>query len=323
MSLESPEWYLLGLLTAGIVIFAISPLWMSRPPAIGRFAHTVGLPLDGDVELERTIGERLRLRAAWGAAGAVAGGLAGVLLVLSGVLTTHGESGPGVAPLAGLLLAGLVLTGRGIGTAISILPAPPEVRRLGPRVARLPRPTPSDYVAPIERVGARVLVAVGGLLTVAVAVLPTPGEARLLTGAAAVAAIAALVGAEWVSSVLVSRPQPAVSEQLLRWDDALRAQTLRDLVSVPLMAGGLVVAASLIAWPDSVGPAAAFGQVIGTILTFAMLTVLIAVAVISIALRPARYYLTRLWPVQFAETQPAYGSPEVPAAAPSAEGAGT
>ncbi|MEF3402808.1 hypothetical protein [Agromyces sp. CCNWLW203] len=322
MSLESPEWSLLGMLAVFVAIAAVTPLWMSRPSQIGRFARTVGLPLGGDVELERTIGARLRIRARWGALGMVVAAVVGVLLVLSGALTAQHEWGATAAPISGLALAGIVLTGRGIGTAISILPAPPEVQRHGARIARLPRPTVADYVAPIERIGARIFVGFGGLVAVAVVFLPAPAESRLLIGATAVTAIAALAGAEWVSSALVSRPQPAVSEQLLRWDDALRAQTLRDLVSVPLMAGGIVVVAAIFAFPDWPAFAGTVGHVIGSIVAYAVLIALIGVAVVSIAMEPARYYLKRLWPAQYAETQtPAYGSPAATPSAPSAEGA--
>ena len=48
MSLAWPDWYLLGLLALAAVVAAFSPLWMARPHAIGRFARTAGLPLDGD-----------------------------------------------------------------------------------------------------------------------------------------------------------------------------------------------------------------------------------------------------------------------------------
>lgn len=322
MSLESAEWSLLGMLTAFVAIAAATPLWMSRPSSIGRFARTVGLPLDGDVELERTIAARLRIRAGWGALGMVVAAGIGVLLVLNGALTTQHAWGATASPVSGLVLAGLVLAGRGIGTAISILPAPPEVQRHGARVARVPRPTAAEYVAPIERVGARIFVAFGSLLAVAAVILPTPPETRLFIGVTAVAAIAALAGAEWVSSALVSRPQPAVSEQLLRWDDALRAQTLRDLVSVPLMAGGIVVVASLFASPDWPVFAGTIGQVVGSVATYATLIALMVVAGVSIAMEPARYYLKRLWPAQYAETRPAaYGSPAVTAPPPAPEGA--
>ncbi|MGH3704105.1 MAG: hypothetical protein ACRDT9_05700 [Agromyces sp.] len=317
MSLEWPEWFLLGLLSAFAVLTAISPVWMSRPSAVGRFARAVGLPLDGDVELEQTIRERLRSRARWGALGSMVGAVACALVVVSGALTTHDDWGAGVAPFAGLALACLLLTGRGIGTAVSILPAPPEVRRNGPRLARLPRPVASDYVAPIERVGARVLVAVSSVLALGTVLLPVPVPARLLVGASALGAIAVLVIVEWVSSALVARPQPAVSEQLLRWDDALRAQTLRDLVSVPLMFGALAL---IISATTGLGWVAASGDLGLVVMNVAMNLLILAgivVVAISIAVKPARYYLRRLWPVQYSETEPpAYGSPE--AAAPTA-----
>ncbi|MFB6611444.1 hypothetical protein ACFCVO_14050 [Agromyces sp. NPDC056379] len=320
MSLEWPEWFLLGLLTAFAVLIAVSPAWMSRPSAVGRFARAVGLPLDGDVELEQTIRERLRSRARWGALGSMVGAVASALVVVSGALTTHDDWGTGVAPFAGLALACLLLTGRGIGTAISILPAPPEVRRNGPRLARLPRPVASDYVAPIERVGARVLVAVSSVLALGTVLLPVPVPvpvgSRVLVGASALGAIAVLVVVGWVSSALVARPQPAVSEQLLRWDDALRAQTLRDLVSVPLMFGALALITSTTTGLGWVAASGDLGLIVMNVAMNVLILAGIVVVAISIAVKPARYYLKRLWPVQYSETEPpAYGSPE--AAAPT------
>lgn len=304
MTLEWPEWFMLGWLALFAVVVAISPAWMSRPAAIGRFARTVGLPLDADVELERIIGERLRQRARWGALGSATGAAASALVVASGAMATLDEWGSGLVSFAGLVLVGVILIGRGIGDAISILPAPPEVRRDGPRIARMPRPSVRDYVAPIERVGARILVTFGAVLAVVVAALPIAFESRLLAGAAALGAIAALIAAEWVSSAIVSRPQPAVSEQLLRWDDALRAQTLRDLVSVPLMFGGLSAVTSVTAGFEWAGTLGAVGAIIVNATSVVLLVGLSVVLVFSIAVRPARYYLERLWPQQFAETRP-------------------
>lgn len=318
MSLEWPEWFLLGWLALMAVTFALSPMWMSRPRAIGRFARTVGLRLDGDVELEHVVGARLGQRARWAALGALVGIAASVPIVLSGALTTHDDGGTGIAPFAPIVLLGVLLLGRGIGAAISILPAPPEVQRHGPRLARVPRPTPGDYVAPIERVGARILVAIGALSAAIVVALPIAAETRLIVGAAALGAIVVLIAVEWVSSALVARPQPAVSELLLRWDDALRAQTLRDLVSIPLAFGGLAVFAALPtlgAWAGALGVA---GVVAGSLLANVVFVAGLVVLAFSVALRPARHYLKRLWPAQYAEATPtAYG--ETPPAA--AEGA--
>ncbi|MBM7832197.1 hypothetical protein JOE59_002902 [Agromyces cerinus] len=320
MSLEWPEWFMLGWLALIAVIAVLTPAWMPRPRTIGRFARTVGLPLDGDEELERAVGERLRLRARWGTLGTLVGIAACVPIVLSGALTTHSDWGAGIAPFAWIVLLGVLFTGRGIGVAISILPAPPEVRRHGPRIARLPRPTVADYVAPIERTGARVLVATAALLAVGVGLMPIEIGPKLLVAAATLGALAALVAVELVSAALVARPQPAVNEQLLRWDDALRAQTLRDLVSVPLMFGALAVftaATTGLTWAGSLGDAGMVTvNVVGNLLILASLVVL----AFSIALKPARYYLERLWPAQYADTQPpAYGS--ATPAPPAAEGA--
>lgn len=300
---------MLGWLALIAAIAVLTPVWMRRPRTIGRFARTVGLPLDGDEELERAVGERLRSRARWGALGTLVGIAACVPIVLSGALSTHSDWGVGIAPYAWIVLLGVLLAGRGIGVAISILPAPPEVRRHGPRVARLPRPTVADYVAPIERTGARALVAIGLLLAVSVGLMPIELGPKLLVGAAELGALAALVAVELVSAALVARPQPAVSEQLLRWDDALRAQTLRDLVSVSLMFGALAVFAAAttgLTWAGSLGDAGMITvNVAGNLLILASLVVL----AFSIALKPARYYLKRLWPAQYADTHPpAYGS---------------
>ncbi|WP_139415489.1 hypothetical protein [Agromyces laixinhei] len=315
MSLDWPEWFMLGWLALVGVIATLAPSWMPRPRSIGRFARTVGLPLDGDLELERAIGDRLRLRVRWGSLGSLVGAAAGVPIVLSGALTTSNEWGTNIAPFASIVLLGPLVIGRGIGVAISILPAPPEVRHIGPRIARVPRPAVADYVAPIERIGARILIAIGVVFAAAVGLMPVAVGPRVLVGAAALAALAALVIVELVSAALVARPQPAVSEQLLRWDDALRAQTFRDLVSIPLMFGALALFASLMAGLGSAASLGDTGMILANVAANAMFFAMLVVLAISLAVKPARYYLKRLWPAQYAETrQPAYGS--VPAAAP-------
>jgi hypothetical protein len=100
-----------------------------------------------------------------------------------------------------------------------------------------------------------------------------------------------VVAAEIVGRRLLDLPQYATSTLELAWDDALRARTLRDLVSVPLLVGTyLPMVALLGAWLTP-GGQAAFSVGWSSVM-LAPLVVGVAVAQVR---RPERHYRRRLW----------------------------
>lgn len=287
----------LVVLSVAALVWIILLLTPGRRAATARrFARSIDLDLPPT--LAPAIGRRLAVRelAAMGT---------GLLLGWGSVAMLAAAIDPDDA---GLLLAAAFLTfllGHAIGNGVT---AWWEVTRpvapTGPRVARATVLTQGDYVAPVERLGARVLVAVSVVVALGVLVADDAGWFTGVTlpafwiAAALVTPPALLAAHELLAARLVRRPQPAGSALDLAWDDAMRSQTLRDMVTVPLAAGAYAPLAVLGAlgeqldgaWPRSV----VFDIVHGAL--FVLLAALLVAAVIAMALRPQRHFRERLWP---------------------------
>jgi hypothetical protein len=90
----------------------------------------------------------------------------------------------------------------------------------------------------------------------------------------------------------------AASQSELAWDDALRARTLRDMVTVPLVTGYFALAALIGGvgegleggWPAN----AAVGWVSGAFLV--LLLGGFVMLVVSLVIGPERHFRRRLWP---------------------------
>ena len=282
-----------GLALAWVVLL----LTPGRRAAVARrFARSIDIDLPP--ALEPAIGRRLAVREV------VAMG-AGLLLAWGSVAVLAGTTD---ADDAGLVLAAAFLTfllGHAIGNGItawwelarSALPT-------GPRVARATVLTPGDYVAPIERLGARVMVAVSVVAALGVLVADGAGWfagatlPALVVGAVLVLPPVTLAVHELLAARLVRRPQPAGSALDLAWDDAMRAQTLRDMVTVPLAAGAyapLALLGTLGEQLDGTYPR----SLVFDLVTGAFLVLLLALRVtagVAIALRPHRHFREQLWP---------------------------
>jgi hypothetical protein len=110
------------------------------------------------------------------------------------------------------------------------------------RVAHARSTTVSDYLNPLELYLLRALALVPAALTAAWAVIPRKPDAEplwdpSLGSAAALSAgvVALLVVTEISLRALLRAPQPAESTQQLAFDDALRAQAMRDLFTLPMI----------------------------------------------------------------------------------------
>ena len=276
-------------------VFAITFSRRYRTRRVMRFARSVGLTLP--TELERTVGARLIRRQRGGAIGWLIGTLAMAGVVWSGALPDQGE-------FTSILFIGTLFCGMAVGAALtSALHDPsddPAVRYARSRSVAL-----EDYIAPIERNGARTAVGIAvALLLVESALrisglpLPLAGPIFPLSWLLTALAVLALGFFELVGRRILARGRVAGSPDDLAWDDALRSLVVRDLVAAPLALGLFGVAYG------SVGALNAVSGWLGrdTSLIFVnvgvnVLVIAIAgLALFAIASEPQRYFLRRLWP---------------------------
>lgn len=280
-------------IAALLVLLALSlrAAWVGSQAAAA--ARRLGLALPADAStIERRVA--VRARAA----------LAGALLAALGFVAVHvsllPQAAEGSGPSWMLFFAGAVASGSAMGVllAATMSRAP---QRSTVRFARARAVELADYVALIERVGARVIVAasiVAGAALIVVGQLwggPGPSALALTMGALAVGS---LVLFEVLGRRMVARAQRAGSPEELAWDDALRAWTLRDLVTAPIMLGAYSLYAEVMELSTTT-PLGEASRVIATASTGVLLVVLvllIVVAIVSIATRPQQHFLRRLWP---------------------------
>jgi hypothetical protein len=270
-----------------------------RAFAARRFGRAVWLAMPtGDLlaSVERRVGRRA-------VAGAV-GGLAALAIIVAGLSTVRVSEYDDFA--ATWVLVGGFFVGIAIGSAVNVLTEPRRAAGESLQYARAEAVDLGDYVAPIERQGARIVVVASVVVGAALAVLSaTVDEGGLsgLGGALVVVAfgLAALVLFEVGSRRLLARGRPAGSPTELAWDDALRSSALRDLVTAPLALGfySLLVLGGELAnrYTGDVAVAGAVFLVVVIVGGFAAL-------VFVMVTRPQRHYLRRLWP-ELAATQDA------------------
>jgi len=238
------------------------------------------------------VGRRLALRE-------YVGGATGLLAGVVAILLLRGDK-------AAIWLVAVLtyFLGHAVGHGIvawyeATRPVPP-----GARLARATTPTHADYVAGHERVGAWVLAAVSALIAVGLVAADRTGvlELRPLPWALVVVAVVvpplAIAADELAAARLLRRRQAAATLVELAWDDAMRARTLRDMATVPLVASAYAPLLLLTGianqleggWPAN----AAIGVANGLLLL--LLVGLLGMAVLSAALGPQRHFRRRLWP---------------------------
>lgn len=290
-----------------VAVVAITLVVLARlsTPALRRtaahaYARKVNLQLDA--ALEDAVASRLARRQA---AGVVTGAV--LALVLAPVLRPGEEpaGAPWVSPLVVFLafFLGTALGSAGVAWYESSRPLPP-----GPRLARATVPGHGDYVPRIERWGAWVMAAVspavaGGLMALDGAGLVELGDLPVpLVVAAVVAPALAVLADELSARWLLARRQVAGSTLELAWDDALRAKTLRDTVTVAVVTGAwapLALVGSIAeelegGWPAN--PAVGVVNGVGLVLMAALLVAGVA----SLVLRPEGHFRRTLWPLDAA-----------------------
>ncbi|WP_165067322.1 hypothetical protein [Marisediminicola senii] len=296
--------YVAFIVVAILGVVSATPLaWDRRPAQRGRvldkYARRVNLAMTPEVEplvVARLVAREKSM---------FSGAMTGIGIGLIGSLLLPGGVGSSLVPLA--LVAGMLL-GLAAGAAVSSVRGQLAVAGDGPRVARMQAPGFADYVGPIERWGARGAVILAALSVVGAAIalsVGALGEARMsavdLVGsgavAGAVASIVALIGAELFAARIVAHRQPAGSTTELAWEDAIRAMTLRDLVSVPFVLGfvSAVMTFLLVGSNADTAGAGAPAALVGMAVLLIVVTTAISLSAASWASKPMQHYWRRLW----------------------------
>lgn len=291
---------LLGLYVAMAIGLAV---WAILTPGKGlatRISRRVGLTLPPE-PLSARIVQRARRTARWTSASAALGALTGVAAVaIVAAMRPLEVEDTGWIWLA---FAGVILGGA-IGAVLAILTEPHGTNTGTQRVARPARRELSDYLDPIELNGARISTALAAVVAAGVLLVPaartpsTPAPAVVV--GLAIAGMVALGMLELAGRrVVLGRSRISESPAELAWDDALRADDLRRLVTAVLMTSLYAV---MFGGYPLIGAAAQAlltqdGQLIVINLSFYLLVgAAITIAVIATVRNPGRYYLRRLWP---------------------------
>jgi len=274
---------------AWLVLFVILGA-LTLVPAYARYsahrrAYRLGITLPSHLEAE--VASRLMARQRGAAIG-------GFLLTGLAAVAFHWELGvDNGSDQTGLFIVGAAFAGIGIGASVAALASRPAADPERVRVARSNAVSVSDYVAPLELVGARLVVILAVVVLIVGTVLAATGADVALYPIVFFSVFGAisLTVFEVVSRRIIDRPQPAGSTAELVWDDAVRASTLRDLVTAPLALG----AYCLIFGVFGVAGTGA-SVIVVTVVGGFFLAALLAAAVVTIAIRPDGYFLRRLWP---------------------------
>lgn len=282
-------------------------LWVNLTPAERLAAGTakrVGRPLP-DPPLRERLSRRIRHTRRW----ITNTGVVALLLTLGAL-----AAGAGTETLAGSstalvwLLVGGIILGTTVGALLGVLTTSTDLEPDRPRVAHAVHTTLRDYLDPLELVGARIVTALAvltALVTVTVLTSTEAGAGAInpATGVASIAlASTAVVGLLAVElggrRIVLTRPRLATDADALVWDDALRADELRVLVSAPIMTGlyGFLLGLPALAAAALDGVDRFLALVIVNAGAGILFLALLVIFVLSIVRKPARYYLRRLWP---------------------------
>lgn len=287
--MDGTAWFMSAALALGmIVLFALTFVpFYARWSA---YRHSVRIRVDLPSRLERAVSSRLMARDR----GASVGALAFVALATFAFQFDVADTTD--SRLSSWFIVGAAFAGAGAGTAVAAFTGTRSVAPDTPRVARSGAVGVADYLAPFERIGARIVI----VLSLAVAVV---GTALTIAGVSdslfpvvffAVVGVVSLVLFEVVGRRIVDLSQPAGSTAELVWDDAVRALLLRDMVTAPLALGTYSVIFGLIGLAEgSTDPST---TVAGFVVSAIFAVALVATATYSLATRPQRYFVDRLWP---------------------------
>ena len=286
--MDGGAWFISIVMSLGLIV----ALALSFVPFFARwraYRHAATIRIDLPAQLERTVAARLMIRSRGGSLG-------GLVFTAAAALAFHFEIGVNNdSRLTGLFIVGSTFAGVAAGTAVAALTGGRTIAPDRPRVARARAVTVSDYLAPFELIGARVVVyaAVGLLLVVSLFAAPGAGGSLFAIAFFAIFGAISLALFEVASRRIVDLPQPAGSTAELVWDDAIRASSLRDLVTAPIALGAYCLVFGVFGIAESsTHPAAMLvSWVAGSVFALTGL----AAAAYSIATRPQRYFVDRLW----------------------------
>ena len=280
-----------------LVIFGLSFVPRSQERTAERLARSVALILTPEVlpMVRRRVAQRTR--------GTTIGSVAGMLV---GVVILSNDVSLAQSSLSGPFVLGMVFAGLSVGAAVTAAISGTQLRGDEVRFARSEATGLSDYVAPIERHGARIVVALVAAMLLLSLTLSVTGLANFaapipLTGGGilGVLAVAALVLFELHGRWIVSRGQRVGSPAQLSWDDALRSTLLRDLAMAPIALGfyGFVVAITELSHALAAAGTHQVGIMIAGNIGFSVaLYAAILVGIFVIVSKPQRYFRLRLWP---------------------------
>ena len=283
--MDGGTWFISILLfVTSLALIALSFVPYYARYSVLRYAQRLELRLPS--HLEGVMGRRLMARMRAGAIGAavfVAASSAALAWLVEPDIRSN---------LVGLLVIGAAFVGIGVGTAVAALAASSSVAPDQPRVARAGAVAVKDYLAPVELVGARVVVAGAVLLLVWVTVFTSRYASVDYVGITmfSVFGVLSLVLFEVASRRIVDQSQPAGSTAELVWDDAIRASALRDLVTAPLALGVYSLLFGFVSVAD------ANGDVVFGLLGGIVFVALLAAAIVSRVTRTQSYFVRRLWP---------------------------
>jgi hypothetical protein len=284
------------LIIAGSLLFFVLGLSFIRrfsERAAYRFAVSVGIGLSE--EFLPLVRSRLILQQRGGSIGGLLVLIAAELFLMNNVELTHSTFGP-------LAFAGIVIAGMSAGSAVTALRSHSHRDPNQPRLARARVVTLADYVAPLERTGAYVVVALAVATTLTFVAASGVIRAEPLPwlsgpGILAALAVASLVLFEVAGRRILRKGQPAGSPTELAWDDALRSQRLRSLVTAPLILGAYCTFASLASMSMAFTQAGNRPLAVGfATANLAFIATAVVILIIALITRPQRFFLRRLWP---------------------------
>ena len=285
----------LGLLS--LVLFCLSFVPRYQEWTAERLARSVALILTPEAlpMVCKRVARRMR--------GTTIGGVVGML---AGLAILSNDPPLAQLPLSTMLWVGTVYAGLSVGAAAAAVISGPRLRGDEVRFARSEATGVSDYVAPIERHGARIAVALAVAVLLVSLALSTTGLVSFATplsltggGILGVLAIAALVLFELYGRWIVRRGQPAGSPAQLSWHDALRSMLLRDLATAPIALGsyGFIVGITELSQALAAAGANPIGMMIAANIGFnAAAYTGVLVAIFVVVSKPQRYFRRRLWP---------------------------
>lgn len=226
------------IILAVAIVLGSSPFSLGRPPhtkAVNKLTNRARLPLPD--HLRQPVLDRVRTQER----ATLAGGLGGLVLgAAAAALIAAWTGATNLGPVLVMFGTGVGLAlGRFVGVRTSATTLAPDA----PRVARSRSTEVADYTSGAERLAVR-LVPVAVLVALAATWVLwafAPGAPGVVVPALATVGAVLVVGAAMLlagaRSRVVEHPQQAHNDLELAWDDALRAEAIRDLQDTTVSTG--------------------------------------------------------------------------------------